>query len=233
MAVGPVRWTERWIARAQRKADLRAARFLRHEDRVRAGTEPLSFLERIESRDMRVPHPAPRGDAGLDRLPGLRSYDASLRVADAWLTWVRNGPVRGPDGVRVAIWIRSAGQDTPGRNPPDGHPQLRRPEPQGIPGSYTVCLRRMPAGQAEEIASFTHQTSARWYAVELARQVHQVGITSLRPAGILPAAPVPATRLDEVMTDAVLGVGGVLVHGVLRLPRRARARWRQVRTGRG
>lgn len=228
-----MRWTERWIARAQRKADLRAARFLRHEEGVRAGTEPPSFLEGIESRGAGVQRPAPRGYAGLDGLPSLRSYDASLRLADAWLTWVRNGPVRGPDGVEVAIWIRPAGQDLPCRNPPGGQPQLRRPELQGGPGSYTVCLRRMPAGPTEDIVSFARQTSARWYAVGLARQVRQVGITSLWPAGIPPAAPVPATRLDEVMTEAVLGVGGVLVHGVLRLPRRARARWRRVRTGRG
>jgi hypothetical protein len=45
-----VRWTERWITRAQRKADLRAARFLRHEEGVRAGTEPRSLQDRMESR---------------------------------------------------------------------------------------------------------------------------------------------------------------------------------------
>ena len=51
MAAGPVKWTERWIARAQRKADLRAERFLRHEEGVRAGTEPPSLLDRMESRN--------------------------------------------------------------------------------------------------------------------------------------------------------------------------------------
>ncbi len=44
-----MKWTERWIARAQRKADLRAERFLRHEEGVRAGTEPPSLLDRMES----------------------------------------------------------------------------------------------------------------------------------------------------------------------------------------
>jgi len=44
-----VKWTERWIARAQRKADLRAERFVRHEEGVRAGTEPPSLLDRMES----------------------------------------------------------------------------------------------------------------------------------------------------------------------------------------
>jgi len=44
-----VKWTERWIARAQRTADLRAGRFVRHEEGVRAGTEPPSLLDRMES----------------------------------------------------------------------------------------------------------------------------------------------------------------------------------------
>jgi hypothetical protein len=35
LVAGPVTWTERWIARAQRKADLRAERFRRHEEGVR------------------------------------------------------------------------------------------------------------------------------------------------------------------------------------------------------
>jgi hypothetical protein len=42
-------WTERWIARAQRKADLRAERLRRNEDGVRAGTEPPGLLDRMES----------------------------------------------------------------------------------------------------------------------------------------------------------------------------------------
>lgn len=49
MAGGPVNWAERWMARAQRKGDLRAERFVSHEEGVRAGTEPPSLLERIES----------------------------------------------------------------------------------------------------------------------------------------------------------------------------------------
>jgi len=50
LVAGPVKWTERWIARAQRKADLRAERFRRHEEGMRAGTEPPSLLDRMESR---------------------------------------------------------------------------------------------------------------------------------------------------------------------------------------
>jgi hypothetical protein len=47
MGGGPVKWTERWVARAQRKADLRDKRFRRHEEGVRAGTEEPGFLERL------------------------------------------------------------------------------------------------------------------------------------------------------------------------------------------
>jgi hypothetical protein len=48
-AAEPVKWTERRIARAQRKSDLRAERFLRHEEAVRAGTEPPNLMGRLES----------------------------------------------------------------------------------------------------------------------------------------------------------------------------------------
>jgi hypothetical protein len=46
---------------------------------------------------------------------------------------------------------------------------------------------------AESIRSFAIEMSARWYAVGLAKQVREVGITALRPADI----PVrPPQRLE-------------------------------------
>jgi hypothetical protein len=44
-----VKWAERWMARAQRKAALRDERFRRYQDGVRAGIEPPGFLDRLES----------------------------------------------------------------------------------------------------------------------------------------------------------------------------------------
>jgi hypothetical protein len=228
--VGPVKWTERWIARAQRKADLRAERFLRHEEGVRAGTEPPGFLDRLESwntLDQAFKRRYVNADWPLDARPD----DASLRLADAWLTWVGQGPVCGPDSVGVIIWIRAAGQDLPFRYTPGDQAWLRRQELPASRNDYTVCVRRMPAGPVESIRSFDIETSARWYAVELARQVRQAGITALRPADI-PAGPRPAASMDEILVDGIIGVGLGVGRGFLWLPRRVRTRWRRVRTGR-
>jgi hypothetical protein len=100
------------MARAQRKADLRDERFGRHQEGVRAGREPPGFLDRLESSGVLDPANSryvPRyvnADWPLDARPD----EASLRLADAWLTWVGHGPVAGPDGVAVRIWIQSDGQ---------------------------------------------------------------------------------------------------------------------------
>ena len=105
-----MKWAERWMARAQRKAYLRDERFRRHQEGVRAGTEPPGFLDRLESSrvlDPANPRYFPRyvsADWPLDARPG----EASLCLANAWLTWVGHGPVAGPDGFAVRIWIRSA-----------------------------------------------------------------------------------------------------------------------------
>jgi hypothetical protein len=217
LVAGPVKWTERWVVRAQRKADLRAERFLRHEEGVRAGNEQPRFLERLEphmpyQRVLRPGSARPSFDSD--------SHEASMRLAIAWLTWVRNGPICGPDGVEVAIWVRSSGQDLPRHHTPDSQ------------NDYTVCLRRMPVGKVESIRSFRTDRSARWYAVELARQVRHVGITEMQPANILPAGYIPSPGIDDLLVEGIFGVGISLGRGIAWLPRHARARWRQARTGR-
>jgi hypothetical protein len=208
LVAGPVRWTQRWIARAQRKADLRAERFLRH-DRAYANERLL------------------HGRWPLAARPG----DASPGLAEAWRTWVTDGPVGGPDGVRVTIWVCSAGQDLPFRDPPEDQAWLSWEE---LPEGWTVCtvcVRRMPAGPAREFCSFATETSARWYAVELAQQVRQFGITSLRPSDIFPERPRLA-RSECALAAEIIGARRGSGHGLLRLSRQARAHWRQVRTGR-
>jgi hypothetical protein len=89
----------------------------------------------------------------------------------------------------------------------------------------------MPAGATQTIRSFAIETSARWYAVGLAKQVRDVGITALRPADI-PVAPLPTAGMDEVLMDGIVGVSVHVGRGLLWLPQRARAGWRRVRTGR-
>ena len=94
LVAGPVKWTERWIARAQRKADLRAERFLWHEEGVRAGTEPPSFRERMESSGTLNRGPFTRRYLNSDWPLDARPDDASLRLANAWLTWVGGADMR-------------------------------------------------------------------------------------------------------------------------------------------
>lgn len=160
-----------------------------------------------------------------------RPDDASLRLAHEWLTWVGRGPICGPDGVEVTIWVRSAGRDLPFHYPPGDQAWLTRAELLASRNGYTVCIRRMPAGAAESIRSFAIETSARWYAVGLAKQVRDAGITALRPADI-PVTPLPTAGLNEVLAGGIIAVSMHLGHGLLWLPQRARARWRRVRTGR-
>jgi len=147
-----VKWTEWWIARAQRKADLRAERFLRHEEGVRAGTEPPSLLDRMESWSMLSrERSATRGlvdraYANERRLNGnwpsaARPSGVSPGLAEAWRTWVTDGPVRGPDGVQVTIWVQSAGRDLPFRDPPGDQARLTWPE---LAEGWTVCTGGYP-----------------------------------------------------------------------------------------
>ena len=97
--------------------------------------------------------------------------------------------------------------------------------------AYTVYVRCMPAGPPQPFCSFATETSARWYAVELARTVRQTGITGLRPHDPLPERFRPA-RSERVLAAEIAGASRGSGHGLGRLPQRVRARWRQVRTGR-
>ncbi len=221
------------MARAQGRAALRDERFRRHQEGVRAGTEPPGFLDRLESSSLLDPA-NPRyfaryvnADWPLDARPD----EASLRLASAWLTWVGHGPAAGPDGVEVRIWIRSAGQDLPFRYAPADQGWVRRRDLAARGNDYTVCIRRLPAGRTQAIRTFASETSARWHAVGLAQKVREVGITALRP-GDIPAGPRPTAGLDHVLVEGIFRVGLHAGRGFGWLPRQARAQWRQARTGR-
>jgi len=164
---------------------------------------------------------------------GYGASDAELRLAAGWLTWVKGGPACGPDGVEVAIWIRFWGRDLPYRYAPADQARRTPPARPASHSGYTVCLRRTPGGPVESIRSFPDEASARWYAAELARQVRQAGITALRPALIHPDGPRrPVAGVEDIWAETLVGVGSRLVHGFLWPPRRARAYWRRLRTGR-
>jgi len=238
----PVKWTERWIARAQRQSDLRAKRFRQHEEGVRAGTEPPSLLDRMESQTRLFGERfetlgiLQQAYANERRINGhwpsaAPPYDTSPGLADAWRTWVTNGPVRGPDGVKVTIWIRAAGQDLPFHGPPADQARVTWQELTESRTAYTVYVRRVPSGPPQPFCPFATELSARWYAVELARAVRQTGITGLRPHDLLPERPRPA-RAERILAAEIAGGSHRSRPGWRRLPRRARELWWQLRTGR-
>jgi hypothetical protein len=233
LAAGPVKWTERWIARAQRKADLRAERFVRHEAGVRAGTEAPGFLDRLESwivfRTERFIGWGSLSAAYKNERSISRNWPRAVRsdgaaLAEEWRTWVAGGPVRGPDGVMVVIGVKFGGEDLPFDDLPDRAPvtRLEFAESRKV---YSVCARQ-PSGRVWGFRSFATETSARWYAVELARTVRQVGVTGLQRSAVLPERRRSA-RSDRVLAEQILGVR-ISPPG---LPQRARARWRRIRTG--
>ena len=198
---------------------------------MRAGTEPPGFLDRLES------------SGALDPANHLNRYvntrwpldgrpdEASLRLAKAWLTWVGHGPVAGPDGVAVKIWIRSAGQDLPSGHMLGDQAWVRRRELAASGTGYTVCVRRLPAGRTETVRSFAAEPSARWYAIGLAQKVREAGFTAVRLADI-PPGPRPTAGLGDVLAEGIVVAGLRLGRGFGWLPRRVRTQWRRVRTGR-
>jgi hypothetical protein len=154
LAAGPVKWTERWIARAQRKADLRAERFVRHEAGVRAGTEPPGFLDRLESwivfRTERFVSWGSLSAAYASERSISRNWPRAVRsdgaaLAEEWRTWVAGGPVRGPDGVMVVIGVKYGGEDLPFDDLPDRAPvtRLEFAETRKV---YSVCACQ-PSGR--------------------------------------------------------------------------------------
>jgi hypothetical protein len=102
---------------------------------------------------------------------------------------VTGGPVRGPDGAMVTIWVRYVGQDLPFGDRPADRAPVTWQELAAVRKVHTACVRRMPAGPARQFCSFVTEISARWYAVELALNVRQADTTGTRPAAIFRKAP--------------------------------------------
>jgi hypothetical protein len=215
LAGGPVKWFDRWAERAQRKSDLRAERYLRHVEGVRAGTEPPRILERMENQTQeRIRRGVP------------------WRLEDAWLTWIGDGHISGPDGVEVIVSVQFTGRDlTFPYAPAELAPRLRAQPPPSL-NNYAVCVRRMPDGPVESTCMLPNETHARWQAIELAKQVAQYGITALRPSKLDPPGHLQYPGVDELISHAIDGVSASLARGSRWLPEHARAGWRRVRTGR-
>jgi hypothetical protein len=230
-----VKWTSRWIERAQRKADARAARYLRHEEGLRAGTEPPSFLDRIESTSTlfaeRLASQSARSQAYANEQRiranwplASEPYAVPLGLADAWRTWVTDGPVRGPDGIGVTIWVRRGERDLPLRDTPDSQPRATLAEDDEI---YTVCVRRVPAGPVLNFCLFVTENSARRYAIKLAWMVRQGGITGLRPHHVFPERP-HGRRRDAALAAEIVGARPGSFRSSPGLPQRGLNRWRRL-----
>ena len=259
-----MKWTERFIARAQRKSDLRAERFLRHEARVRAGTEAPNFMERLESSKAlaeerlraQIRFQIACANERLINANWPRAaapYQTSLELAEAWRTWVTDGPTRGPDGVAVTVWVEVDDTCLPFHDPPYDEAGMGWPELADRQRTYAVWVRRTSIAPtrlfpslanarsaawylretrpAKQYRLFATETSARWYAVELARAVRQSGITWIRPSDLLPDRARPA-RSDRILAAEIAGERGGSEHHPLRLSQHARSLWRRVRTGR-
>lgn len=144
----------------------------------RAETWITQFMQ-----DGRVRREEAWADANESRLGRVWPADIRPRdLAGAWRTGGMDAPVRGPDRMRVAIWVRSGGQDLPFRDLPGNQPRQ-----DGY--VYAVCVQRLPVGPVRQFCTFTAETSARWYAIELARAVQQAGFTGLRPQDIFLERP--------------------------------------------
>jgi hypothetical protein len=109
------------------------------------------FTERFQTRGL-----LSRAYANERRISGswyARRRDASLGLADAWRAWILDGPVRGPDGAEVGIWIRCGGQDLPFHDPPYDQARVTWQELAQTGKLYSVCLRRVPAGAVQGFPS--------------------------------------------------------------------------------
>jgi hypothetical protein len=140
-------------------------------------------------------------------------------LADAWRPWVTGGPVRGPDGAMVTIWVRYVGQDLPFGDRPADRAPLTWQELAAVRKVHTACVRRMPAGPAREFCSFVTEISARWYAFELALRC---GKPAPPERGQLPHSERPrSARSGRVLAEEILVVRSRSGHGSLWLPQHA------------
>lgn len=101
-----MKWTERWIARAQRKADARDERYRRRQ----AGEIPPSLTDRLAARrQVTFDQQRAQRQAILRLYPELASYAEARKLLRH-----SGGSFRGPDGVEVCVWARADGPVWPG-----------------------------------------------------------------------------------------------------------------------
>ncbi len=185
-----MKWAERWIARAQRKADARDERYRRGQ----AGELPLSLMQGLIARrqaalDWRKAQYREQRDALLGRYPEVTSY------AEAYgLLRYDAPPLRGPDRVEVAVWCAVSdriwiGWALPSRWHQSRAERLRavarycvtfplKPWPyQEIHSAFAKTMSGPPVKVARH---FPSREEAVLYAALLAKRVQAGGVEALR-----------------------------------------------------
>jgi hypothetical protein len=197
----PVKGTERWAARMQRSADARDERYRRRQAAVGTGEIPPSLADGLIDHqqaafDRSEATRRARSDAFLARYPEIGSYsEASDQL--------HSGPVCGPDGVEVSVWITKSGRVRAARPaPPTWWPRSRVKRFLATTG-YRLSLPRKLLASQETYTAYAYTLSGplvrvarrflNWeeaflYAASLAKRVRADGVEALRPDA-LPAAP--------------------------------------------
>jgi hypothetical protein len=189
-----VKWAERWIARAQRKADARDERYRRS---LQAGEIPPGLFEGLAARrqaafDQRRAQSRDQSRAILRRYPELASYAEASQLVP------RHGEsFRGPDGVEVSVWHAAGDPIWPGWPELPSRWHRSRKEWLFAMAGYCVSLplkllllrsHEMYTARAETMSGppvsvtrdFPTYGEAVLYAALLAKEVQAGGVEALR-----------------------------------------------------
>jgi hypothetical protein len=178
-----MKWTDRWIGRAQRKADQRTERYRQRQEAKHAGELPQGWVDKLVAHQQRV---------------------ADQRIAHdhvQYLLWqeivdqLRQGPVCGPDGVLVLICYEESGMHwVRGSSPEHQWPSASRNQFYALigwwpsllvhllvfRGGYSIYASTVSGPPVTLVRRFPDRMQAAAHAVRLARNVRASGAEALR-----------------------------------------------------
>lgn len=185
-----MKWTERWIARAQRKADARDQRYRARQP----GEIPFGLLEGVAARRQ-----ATFDLQRAQRQAILRLYPELASYTEAYNLVPRNGggSFRGPDGVEVCVWRAVGDQVWPGwPELPSRWHRSRKEWLFAVAGycvslpvkllllrsheMYRACAETASGPPVWVARDFSSREEAVLYAALLAKQVQAGGVEALR-----------------------------------------------------
>lgn len=127
-----MKWAERWIARAQRKADARDERYRR---RLAEEIPPSLMGGLAARRQVTFDRQQARRQVILRLYPELTSYAEAQSLLRG-----SGGSFRGPDGVEVCVWAAAGAQIWPGWPAPPSRWRRSRAEWLFAIAGYCVSL---------------------------------------------------------------------------------------------